>query len=112
MQPPVKSLSCAGMPDVLRPLLDQDVIKELEPERMRKSGLLVPQGTHDLPPNEGIVLAVGEGPPNLLALQQVVGNGAVGQMLARKPKPHGPQPKKKKYALTEEELKWDVAALV
>ena len=38
------------------------MIKELEPDRMRKSGLLVPQGTHDLPPNEGIVLAVGDGP--------------------------------------------------
>jgi chaperonin GroES len=53
------------MPDVLRPLFDQIVIKELEPERMRKSGLLVPQGTHDLPPNEGIVLAVRDGPPDL-----------------------------------------------
>src|SRR3954464_2095678 len=53
------------VPDVLRPLFDQVVIKELEPERMRKSGLLVPQGTHDLPPNEGIVLTVGEGPPDL-----------------------------------------------
>jgi chaperonin GroES len=50
------------MPDTLRPLFDQVVIKELEPERMRKSGLLVPQGTHDLPPNEGIVLSVGDGP--------------------------------------------------
>src|SRR3954447_26623902 len=55
----------AAMPDVLRPLFDQVVIKELEPDRMRKSGLLVPQGTHDLPPNEGIVLAVGDGPPDL-----------------------------------------------
>src|SRR6266508_2524215 len=53
------------MPDVLRLLFDQVVIKELEPERMRKSGLLVPQGTHDMPPNEGIVLAVGDGPPDL-----------------------------------------------
>ena len=53
------------MPDALRPLFDQVVIKELEPERMRKSGLLVPQGTHDLPPNEGIVLAAGDGPPDL-----------------------------------------------
>jgi chaperonin GroES len=53
------------MPDVLRPIFDQVVIKELEPDRMRKSGLLVPQGTHDLPPNEGIVLAVGDGPPDL-----------------------------------------------
>jgi len=56
------------VPDVLRPLFDQVVIKELEPERMRKSGLLVPQGTHDLPPNEGIVLAVGDGPPDLIRL--------------------------------------------
>jgi chaperonin GroES len=55
----------AVMPDVLRPLFDHVVIKELDPERMRKSGLLVPQGTHDLPPNEGIVLAVGDGPPDL-----------------------------------------------
>jgi chaperonin GroES len=55
----------AGMPDFLRPLFDQVVIKELEPDRMRKSGLLVPQGTHDVPPNEGIVLAVGDGPPDL-----------------------------------------------
>ena len=53
------------MPDHLRPLFDHVVIKELEPERMRKSGLLVPQGTHDLPPNEGIVLAVGDGPPDI-----------------------------------------------
>ena len=53
------------MPDVLRPLFDQVVIKELEPDRMRKSGLLVPQGTNDLPPNEGIVLAAGDGPPDL-----------------------------------------------
>src|SRR3954471_20787983 len=53
------------MPDVLRPLFDQVVIKELEPDRMRKSGLLVPQGTHDVPPNEGIVLAAGDGPPEL-----------------------------------------------
>lgn len=53
------------MPDVLRPLFDHVVIKELEPERMRKSGLLVPDGTRDAPPNEGIVLAVGEGAPEL-----------------------------------------------
>src|SRR5687767_14999123 len=53
------------MPDVLRPLFDQVVIKELEPDRMRKSGLLVPQGSNDLPPNEGIVLAAGDGPPDL-----------------------------------------------
>ena len=59
------ALSSSPMPDVLRPLFDQVVIKELEPDRMRKSGLLVPQGTHDVPPNEGIVLAAGEGPPDL-----------------------------------------------
>ena len=53
------------MPDVLRPLFDQVVIKELEPDRMRRSGLLVPEGTSDVPPNEGIVLAAGEGPPEL-----------------------------------------------
>jgi len=55
----------ASVPDVLRPIFDQVVIKELEPDRMRKSGLLVPEGTHDVPPNEGIVLAVGDGPPDL-----------------------------------------------
>jgi chaperonin GroES len=53
------------VPDVLRPLFEQVVIKELEPDRMRKSGLLVPEGTNDLPPNEGIVLAVGDGPPDV-----------------------------------------------
>jgi chaperonin GroES len=63
------------MPDVLRPLFDQVVIKELEPDRMRKSGLLVPQGTHDLPPNEGIVLAVGDGPPDLPDFKMPIGPG-------------------------------------
>ena len=63
------------MPDALRPLFDQVVIKELEPERMRKSGLLVPQGTHDLPPNEGIVLAVGDGPPELPDFKMPVAPG-------------------------------------
>jgi co-chaperonin GroES (HSP10) len=29
------------MPEALRPLFDQVVIKELEPDRMRKSGLLM-----------------------------------------------------------------------
>jgi chaperonin GroES len=63
------------MPDVLRPLFDQVVIKELEPDRMRKSGILIPQGTHDLPPNEGIVLAVGDGPPDLADFKMPVGRG-------------------------------------
>ena len=45
----------------LRPLFDRVVIKELEPERMRKSGLVVPPGTSEPPPQHGIVLAVGQG---------------------------------------------------
>jgi chaperonin GroES len=45
----------------LRPLFDQVVIKELEPDRMRKSGLVVPPGTSEPPPQQGIVLAVGDG---------------------------------------------------
>ena len=63
------------MPTVLRPLFDQVVIKEIEPDRMRKSGLLVPQGSDDLPPNEGIVLAVGEGPPDLADFKMSVTPG-------------------------------------
>jgi len=63
------------MPDHLRPLFDHVVIKELEPDRMRKSGLLVPQGTHDLPPNEGIVLSVGEGPPDIADFKMPVTPG-------------------------------------
>ncbi len=45
----------------LRPLFDRVVIKELEPDRIRQSGLLVPQGSHEPPPQHGIVLAVGPG---------------------------------------------------
>lgn len=45
----------------LRPLFDQVVIKELEPDRMRTSGLVVPPGTSERPPQHGIVLAVGQG---------------------------------------------------
>ena len=60
------------MRNQLRPLFDQVVIKELEPERMRKSGLLIPEGTQDLPPNEGIVLAVGDGPPDLVDFKMPV----------------------------------------
>src|SRR4051812_49210146 len=67
--------SRALMPDALRPLFDQVVIKELEPDRMRKSGLLVPQGTHDVPPNEGVVLAAGEGPPELADFKMPVKPG-------------------------------------
>jgi chaperonin GroES len=45
----------------LRPLFDQVVIKELEPDRVRASGLVVPPGMHEPPPQHGIVLAVGQG---------------------------------------------------
>lgn len=45
----------------LRPLFDRVVIKELDPERMRRSGLLVPPGTNEPPPQHGIVLKVGQG---------------------------------------------------
>ncbi|MGH2712389.1 MAG: co-chaperone GroES [Thermoleophilaceae bacterium] len=45
----------------LRPLFDQVVIKELEPDRVRRSGLLLPPGDHQTPPQHGIVLAVGPG---------------------------------------------------
>ena len=45
----------------LRPIFDRGVIKELEPDRMRSSGLVVPPGTSEPPPQHGIVLAVGQG---------------------------------------------------
>jgi chaperonin GroES len=45
----------------LRPLFDQVVIKELEPVRVRRSGLVLPPGEHETPPQHGIVLAVGPG---------------------------------------------------
>src|SRR5215210_1567158 len=45
----------------LRPLFDRVVIKELEPERMRSSGLVVPEGSKEHPPQQGIVLSVGSG---------------------------------------------------
>lgn len=45
----------------LRPLFDQIVVKELEPDRVRHSGLVVPPGSRELPPQHGIVLAVGPG---------------------------------------------------
>jgi len=37
------------------------VIKELDPDRVRRSGLLVPAGSDEPPPQHGIVLAVGPG---------------------------------------------------
>jgi chaperonin GroES len=45
----------------LRPLFDRVVIKELEPDRVRQSGLVVPAGNHEPPPQHGIVLAIGAG---------------------------------------------------
>jgi chaperonin GroES len=45
----------------LRPLFDRIVIKELDQDRVRRSGLVVPAGSHDPPPQQGIVLAVGPG---------------------------------------------------
>ncbi|HET7048181.1 MAG TPA: co-chaperone GroES [Solirubrobacteraceae bacterium] len=49
------------MRNQLRPLFDRVVIKELDPDRVRRSGLLVPPGTDEPPPQHGIVLAVGQG---------------------------------------------------
>lgn len=46
---------------LLRPLFDQVVIKELEPDRIRSSGLVVPAGTREPPPQHGIVVATGPG---------------------------------------------------
>src|SRR3954451_20958472 len=44
-----------------RPLFASVVIKELAPDRVRNSGLLLPPGEHETPPQQGIVLAVGPG---------------------------------------------------
>jgi chaperonin GroES len=49
------------MKQQLKPLFDQVVIKELEPDRVRRSGLVLPPGDHETPPQHGIVLAVGPG---------------------------------------------------
>jgi chaperonin GroES len=46
------------MRNQLRPLFDRIVIKELDPDRIRRSGLL---GSDEPPPQQGIVLAVGPG---------------------------------------------------
>ena len=37
------------------------MIKELDPDRVRRSGLVLPPGEHESPPQHGIVLAVGPG---------------------------------------------------
>ena len=49
------------MKHLLRPLFDRVVIKELEPDRVRGSGLVVPPGTNEPPAQHGIILAVGPG---------------------------------------------------
>ena len=49
------------MRSLLRPLFDRVIIKELEPDRVRSSGLVVPPGSREDPPEHGIVLAVGPG---------------------------------------------------
>ncbi|MDQ6745676.1 MAG: co-chaperone GroES [Actinomycetota bacterium] len=49
------------MRNQLRPLFDRVVIKELDPDRVRRSGLVVPAGNDEPPPQHGIVLAVGPG---------------------------------------------------
>ena len=45
----------------LRPLFDRVVIKELEPDRVRQSGLSCRPARNEPPPQHGIVLAVGAG---------------------------------------------------
>jgi chaperonin GroES len=45
----------------LQPLFARIVIKELDTDRVRRSGLVVPPGSHEPPPQQGIVLAVGPG---------------------------------------------------
>jgi chaperonin GroES len=54
-------LELRAMKQQLRPLFDQVVIKELDPDRVRRSGLVLPPGEHETPPQHGIVLAVGPG---------------------------------------------------
>src|SRR5436309_14583146 len=49
------------MRNQLRPLFDRVVIKELDPDRVRRSGLIVPPGSEEPPPQHGIVLAIGPG---------------------------------------------------
>src|SRR6201989_3497115 len=49
------------MRNQLRRLFDRIVIKELDPDRVRRSGLLVPAGSDEPPPQQGSVLAVARG---------------------------------------------------
>ena len=57
----LRRLTLRAVRQQLRPLFDRVVIKELEPDRIRQSGLVVPPGSHEPPPQHGIVLAVGTG---------------------------------------------------
>src|SRR5580658_9261457 len=56
-----RDLSSGAMRHQLKPLFDRIVIKELDPDRVRRSGLVVPAGSDEPPPQHGIVLAVGPG---------------------------------------------------
>ncbi len=56
-----RSQEIESMRHELRPLFDRIVIKELDQDRVRRSGLVVPPGSHDPPPQQGIVLSVGPG---------------------------------------------------
>ena len=60
-RPPAGRISFHHVKQQLRPLFDQVVIKELDPDRVRRSGLLLPPGEHETPPQQGIVLSVGPG---------------------------------------------------
>src|SRR3954464_7406231 len=45
----------------LRPLFDRVVTKQLDPDSVRRSGLVVPPVPNEPPPQHGIVLSVGPG---------------------------------------------------
>jgi chaperonin GroES len=51
------------MPDQLQPIFDYLVVKELEREEVRESGLVLPANRYEaqMPPHHGIVLAAGPG---------------------------------------------------
>jgi chaperonin GroES len=61
MSPQPRPSAIESVRHQLRPLFDRIVIKELDQDRVRRSGLVVPAGTHDPPPQQGIVLAIGPG---------------------------------------------------
>ena len=50
-----------GVRQQLRPLFDRVVIKELEPDRVRQSGLVVPPGSPQPPPPPRLLRAGGAG---------------------------------------------------